>query len=166
MNRKISFSLSASGLDKFIQTLDDYENWLKRKCEELAERLAVMGATQASLGFARSVYTGDQDFAVTVEHLGEGHYAIKADGSTVLFVEFGTGITYGAGHPEAAEHGMGPGTYPDGKGHWNDPRGWYLPKDKGGEHTYGNPPNAPMYNAVKAVEEDLARVAREVFSSD
>ena len=53
---------------------------------------------------------------------------------------------------------MGPGTYPEGKGHWNDPKGWWLPKEKGGEHTYGNPPAAPMYDAVKTIEQKLLQI--------
>ena len=69
-------------------------------------------------------------------------------------------MTYGFGHPEAQEHGMGPGTYPDGKGHWNDPKGWYTP---GGQHTYGNPPAMPMYTARKTIEEELPRIVKEVF---
>ena len=81
----------------------------------------------------------------------------------MLFVEFGSGIKYGSGHPENAEYGMGPGTYPNGKGHWDDPHGWYLPKDKGGGHTYGNPPTMAMYDARKTIEQDLVRIVREVF---
>lgn len=139
-----------------------YRKWQEEKARELAERLASLGATVASIRFSRAVYTGQKDVDVTVEELPNG-YKVKADGESVLFIEFGSGVTYGYGHPEAGEFGMGPGTYPDGKGHWDDPKGWYLPKSAGGGHTFGNPPAMPMYEARKAIEQELPRIVKEVF---
>lgn len=139
-----------------------YRKWQEEKALELAERLASLGATVASIRFSRAVYTGPKDVDVTVEELPNG-YKVKADGESVLFIEFGSGVTYGYGHPEAGEFGMGPGTYPDGKGHWDDPKGWYLPKSAGGGHTFGNPPAMPMYEARKAIEQELPRIVKEVF---
>lgn len=139
-----------------------YRKWQEEKARELAERLASLGATVASIRFSRAVYTGPKDVDVTVEELPNG-YKVKADGESVLFIEFGSGVTYGYGHPEAGEFGMGPGTYPDGKGHWDDPKGWYLPKSAGGGHTFGNPPAMPMYEARKAIEQELPRIVKEVF---
>ena len=139
-----------------------YRKWQEEKARELAERLAALGATVASIRFSRAVYTGPKDVEVTVEALPNG-YKVKADGESVLFIEFGSGVTYGYGHPEAGEFGMGPGTYPDGKGHWDDPKGWYLPKSAGGGHTFGNPPAMPMYEARKAIEQELPRIVKEVF---
>ena len=166
MKHTITVPLSEQGIDRLIKKVDEYERWLKRKTDQLASELAALGATSASIGFAQSLYDGPKDFQISVEQRGEGHYVVKANGESVLFIEFGSGVTMGGGHPEAAEHGMGPGTYPipPGKGHWNDPNGWWIPKDKGGGHTYGNPPNAPMYSAVRNLEQELARIAREVFS--
>lgn len=139
-----------------------YRKWQEEKARELAERLASLGATVASIRFSRAVYTGQKDVDVTVEELPNG-YKVKADGESVLLIEFGSGVTYGYGHPEAGEFGMGPGTYPDGKGHWDDPKGWYLPKSAGGGHTFGNPPAMPMYEARKAIEQELPRIVKEVF---
>lgn len=162
MKKTYNIDLSEKGIKELQNGLKEYDKWLKKKSDELCKRLAEMGAVKASLNFARAVYTGPEDHTITVEPR-DGGYAVRASGETVLFVEFGTGLV-GYGHPE--EHGMGPGTYP-GKGHWNDPKGWYLPKDKqakdGTKHTYGNPPNMPMYNTVKELEQELARVVREVF---
>lgn len=162
-NRKIVVPLSVSGIRKLQDELREYRNWQKEKAEELTERLAMLGASAASIRFSRAIYTGPKDAIVTVEAVPNG-YRVKANGESVLFIEFGSGITYGSGHPEAQEFGMGPGTYPNGKGHWDDPRGWYLPKEKGGIHTYGNPPAMPMYEARKAIEQELPRIVREVFS--
>ena len=157
--KKITVPLSTSGIERLQKELSDYRQWQKQKAKELAERLADLGVKVASIQFERGSYLGDKDVSVTAEPKGNG-YIVRADGTSVLFIEFGTGITYGFGHPEAQEHGMGPGTYPDGKGHWNDPRGWYIP---GGQHTYGNPPAMPMYTARKTIEEELPRIVKEVF---
>ena len=160
--KKIVVPLSESGIQKIQDELTVYRKWQEEKARELAERLAALGATVASIRFSRAVYTGKKDVEVTVEALPNG-YKVKADGESVLFIEFGSGVTYGYGHPEAGEFGMGPGTYPNGKGHWDDPKGWYLPKSAGGGHTFGNPPAMPMYEARKAIEQELPRIVKEVF---
>ena len=162
MKKSYKVDLSAAGITTLQKALKDYDKWLKQKSDELCKRLADMGAVKASLYFARAVYTGPEDHEISVEPRNGG-YAVRANGDMVLFVEFGTGLV-GYGHPEV--HDMGPGTYP-GKGHWDDPNGWYLPKEKqakdGTKHTYGNPPNMPMYSTVKELEQELARVVKEVF---
>lgn len=163
MSRKrIVVPLSESGIQKIQDELSVYRKWQEEKARELAERLASLGATVASIRFSRAVYTGQKDVDVSVEEMPTG-YKVKADGESVLFIEFGSGVTYGYGHPEAGEFGMGPGTYPDGKGHWDDPKGWYLPKSAGGGHTFGNPPAMPMYEARKSIEQELPRIVKEVF---
>ena len=169
MNKTIVIDLSGESIEKAIKSVEQYQKWVERKSKELAKRLAEIGATSASLGFARALYTGPKDVAVSVRKRGDG-YAVIAKGETVLFIEFGAGIHFGGGHPEAGEFGMGPGTYPDGKGHWNDPKGWYLPKSRQGsdgtKHTYGNPAEMPMYNARKEIEQNITQIVREVFQLD
>lgn len=164
MTRKYTINaLTGEGIDEMIAGVEAYQKWIDEKTKELARRLAEHGATYASLGFSRAIYTGIPANAdVTVN--GDGtRYIVRADGEAVLFLEFGAGVTYGYGHPEAEKNGMGPGTYP-GQTHAMDPKGWWIPKSAGGGHTYGNPPNAPMYNAVRNIETELARIVREVFA--
>lgn len=161
---KIKVELSVASIDAAIKQIEQYKNDLNRKTNELAQRLASMGATNVSLGFSRAIYTGPTDYDVTVEDLGENKYRIIASGETVLFAEFGSGVTYGGGHPLNSKFGYGPGTYP-GQTHAMTGKGWYLPKSKGGGHTYGNPPNMPMYNTSKDLRNEIERVAREVFKS-
>lgn len=160
--KKVTVDLSTSGIERLQKAVREYKQWQKEKTDELTRRLAMLGATTASLRFSRAIYTGLKDAVITVKKIDNG-YVVKAEGECVLFVEFGSGVKYGSGHPENAEYGMGPGTYPNGKGHWDDPRGWYLPKDKGGGHTHGNPPTMAMYDARKTIEQDLVRIVREVF---
>lgn len=163
MKKKIVVPLSTDGIGKLQKELTEYRRWQRKKAKELAARLAMLGASVASIRFTRAVYSGMRDANVSVEAIPNG-YTVRAEGQSVLFIEFGSGITYGYGHPEAAENGMGPGTYPDGKGHWDDPRGWWLPKSAGGGHTYGNPPAMAMYEARKTIERELPRIVKEVFA--
>ncbi len=155
MKRVYNIDLSAAGIRELKSGLKEYDRWLKKKSEELCKRLAEMGAQKAEINFSAAYYDGNEDHAITVEPR-DGGYAVIASGSTVLFVEFGSGLI-GYGHPEP--HGMGPGTYP-GKGHWDDPDGWWYAH---GKKSHGNPPNMPMYNTVKELEQELARVVKEVF---
>ena len=166
-NKKYTIQLNGNGVDDMIRGVGAYQKWLVRKSDELARRLAEMGVVNASIEFSRAFYDGNNDTQMHLERRGDGRYAVVAQGEAVLFIEFGSGATYGYGHPEP--QGFGPGTYP-GEGHWDDPNGWYLPKDKwaadGSKHSYGNPPAMAMYNTVKELERELDRVVREVFASD
>ena len=158
MAQTITVDLSVHGIEKLKRFLIGKQRWLDRKTDEVCRRLADMGATKAEVNFAAAYYDGLEDHVITVENRGKNTYAVVASGTTVLFVEFGSGLI-GYGHPEP--NGYGPGTYP-GKGHWDDPDGWWYGH---GEHSHGNPPNMPMYNTVKELENELERVVREVFES-
>lgn len=163
--KTIRVSLSETSIDAAIKELKDYKRWVQKKKRELIERLSSVGATQISISFARVPYVGKKKYDITVEQTGRNKYAIIVSGETAAILEFGAGITYGDGHPYNSEVGAGPGTYPDGKGHWDDPDGWYLPKSEGGMHTYGNPPSMGMYIAARKMREQLENIAREVFNS-
>ena len=169
MNKTYVIDLGGDGIERAKKGIEQYKKWLERKSRELAKRLADIGATSASLGFARAFYTGPKDVNIDVRKRDNG-YVVTAKGETVLFIEFGAGAHFGGGHPEEGQFGMGPGTYPNGKGHWNDPKGWYLPKSRQGsdgtKHTYGNPAEMPMYNARKEIEQNISDIVREVFGSD
>ena len=167
MKRDFTIDLSdVKSINRCMQQLQDYSRWLHKKADQLAKKLADMGVVNASIEYSRAIYTGNNDITVRVEQKGEGRYAITADGEALLFIEFGTGITFSyVQHPQNADFGMGPGTYPEGVGHWDDPRGWYLP-GSGSVHTYGNPPSMTMYETAKGLREQLQEIAQEVFSRD
>lgn len=153
--------VSAENIAEAAKELRVYADWVRRKEAELRSRLASLGATVASIQFSRAIYNGTNDVSVRVEDTGT-KAVIYAKGKSVAFIEFGAGSAYGYGHPQASEFGVGPGTYPDGKGHWDDPDGWWYAH---GQHSYGNPPAMAMYDAVQAMTEDLTRIAKEVFAS-
>ena len=163
--------LSYSSIQKAIKDLEEYKKWVVRKATERTERLAMLGATVASLNFSRAIYNGINDVQLSVEQIENG-YKIVASGQAVAFIEFGSGARYGGSYPaEETEVDPAitvPGSWSDdvGKGHWNSPNGWYLPKDKGGGHSYGNPPAMAMYYASKEIEDKIKNIAQEVFSGD
>ena len=149
-----------------VKELREYAEWMERKEAELRSRLASRGATVASIQFSRAIYNGTNDVSVRVDDTGSVA-VIYAEGESVAFIEFGSGEKYGAGHPQAGEFGVGPGTWSTdeslgGKGHWDNPKGWWYGH---GQHSYGNPPAMAMYNAVQAMTEDITTIAMEVFGS-
>lgn len=166
--REISIELTNKSIGKAVRELEKYRVWVVQKEKELRERLALRGATVASIQFARAIYTGSNDVSVRVDNTGSVA-VIYAEGEAVAFIEFGSGAKYGYGHPQAGEHGFGPGTYsdgPDGKGHWDDMdrngnySGWWFGSS---QHTYGNPPAMAMYKTVQEIAENVTEVAQEVF---
>lgn len=162
MAKKIIFDImSPKGVARAASELREYAAWVERKENELRVRLASLGATVASIQFSRAIYSGTNDVSVRVDDTGSVA-VIYAEGESVAFIEFGAGDKHGWGHPQAGELGMGPGTYPDAKGHWDDPNGWWYAH---GQHTYGNPPAMAMYKAVQAMAEELTTIAKEVFGS-
>ena len=163
--------LSYSSIQKAIKELEEYKAWVIRKAQELTERLATLGATVASLNFSRAIYNGINDVQISVEKIENG-YKIVASGRAVAFIEFGSGARYGGGYPaeqtEVDPAITQPGSWSDdgGKGHWDSQSGWWLPKEKGGGHSYGNPPAMAMYYAAREIEDKIKTIAQEVFSGD
>jgi hypothetical protein len=162
--KTITIELNNRSITKAVKELRQYAAWVKQKEDELRSRLAMLGATVASIEFSRAIYNGDNDITVEVDDNGSVA-VIKASGEAVAFIEFGSGAKYGYGHPQADEFGFGPGTWSDGddgKGHWDNPKGWYYAS---GQHSYGNPPAMAMYDAVREITENVTRIAQEVFKS-
>lgn len=157
---KIEVRLGEVG--KAIKKIREYQKELEEKTKLIVEKLAFFGATNASLEYARAI-TEENDVQVNVEWVNDTTIKIRASGTQILFIEFGAGITYGYGHPEADKYGYGAGTFPSNKGHWDDPNGWWYSKDGESKHTYGNPPSASMYNTARKLEQEVERVVKEVF---
>ena len=155
-----------SSVDKAVRELRQHSDWIKRKTEALAKRLAAYGLTQARIGYNAAVYEQDKHVEVSVENRGENTYAIVASGRDVLFLEFGSGVKYGEGHPLNAEMGMGPGTYP-GQTHVPTPGFWWYTGEDGKSHySVGNAPSMVMYLTGMELEREVLNIAREVFASD
>ena len=163
----IQLSMNVTGLDAVLNKLEAYSTDLNQKMNLLCERLAEKGLWYAEWNFSGVdwTYSGNADYAINVEKLGDAQYAVSATGAGVLFLEFGAGATLGYGHPQADQFGMGPGTYP-GQKHAFDPKGWWYVGDDGIKvHTYGNAPGMPMYNTAQDLRKEIAQIAQEVFGT-
>ncbi len=149
-----------------VRDLNLYTAWVKRKTEALARRLAEYGLKRVEVGYNAALYDGTKHILLYVEQRSENEFAIIADGSTVLILEFGAGVRYGSGHPLAGQFGFGPGTYPNQK-HAINPGYWYYTGEDGTGHHYsaGNAPSMVMYLTGMELEREVERIAREVFST-
>lgn len=172
--KTVKVPLSQRGIDTLLREIESYTVWLKERSQVLLDRLAQAGFEVASARFAKAAYDGTNDASVSLETRSEGVRAVVAVGASVLFIEFGTGVTYPDNHPQAAELGMKRGEY--GQGHGKQPSwGYYgdpgtngvVKTKKDGSTvviTHGNPANMPMYETVKELEAMLPDLVKEVFS--
>ena len=166
MANTIYVELNPKSIDNAIKLLRQYNAWVQAKEKELRMRLAMLGATVASIKFSGVIYNGDGEVTVRVEDDGSTA-TIYAEGEEVAFIEFGSGAKLGYGHPDAAKHGFGPGTWSDdpskgGKGHWDNENGWWYGDSK---HTFGNEPAMAMWSAMQEITSNLTRIATEVFKA-
>lgn len=172
--KTVKVPLSRRGIDTLLREIESYTVWLKERSQVLLDRLAQAGFEVASARFAKAVYDGTNDASVSLETRSEGVRAVVAVGASVLFIEFGTGVTYPDNHPQAAELGMKRGEYGQGHGkqsswgYYGDPgtNGVVKMKKDGSPVviTHGNPANMPMYETVKELEAMLPDLVKEVFS--
>lgn len=172
--KTVKVPLSQRGIDTLLREIESYTVWLKERSQVLLDRLAQAGFEVASAHFAKAAYDGTNDASVSMETRSEGVRAVVAVGASVLFIEFGTGVTYPGNHPQAAELGMKRGEYGQGHGkqsswgYYGDPgtNGVVKMKKDGSTVviTHGNPANMPMYETVKELEAMLPELVKEVFS--
>ena len=172
--KTVKVPLSQRGIDTLLREIESYTVWLKERSQVLLDRLAQAGFEVASARFAKAAYDGTNDASVSLETRSEGVRAVVAVGASVLFIEFGTGVTYPDNHPQAAELGMKRGEYGQGHGkqsswgYYGDPgtNGVVKMKKDGSTVviTHGNPANMPMYETVKELEAMLRDLVKEVFS--
>lgn len=166
MTKVIRMSLDPASVDAAVKELRDYQKGVKEKARRIAERLADYGLTRIQIGFAAVPYDEEnREVSTSVEKRGENTFAVVAGGKDVLFLEFGAGIRYGSGHPLAGQFGYGPGTYP-GQTHVPEPGYWWFTgKDGQSHYSAGNAPGMVMYMTGMDMENEVMRVAKEVFNS-
>lgn len=167
MSKQITLNVfNQSSIAAAAEEIRAYAEWVGRKAEALAKRLADYGLTQVAVGFNAVRYDGVKDVTVHLEKRSETSYAIVAEGATVLILEFGAGIRYGDGHPLAGALGYGPGTYPNQR-RAIDPGYWYYTGSdgRGGHYSAGNAPGMVMYLTGMDLRNEVERIAQEVFNS-
>ena len=151
-----------ASINAAIKLVQEYKKDFLAKEKIFVKRLADIGVSVATTGFAIADYDGNNDVTVRLEWNGNRAIVI-AEGETVGFIEFGTGIR----NPEWDNSGMAytpprHGTY--GKKHGARPKGWYFKPGEGAvQHTFGNPPAEAMRTARDVMIERITRIAREVW---
>lgn len=151
-----------NSVKKAVSLVKQYKQDFLAKEKIFVQRLAEIGVSVVTSGFATADYDGIKDVQVTMTQSGTSA-AVIAFGETVGFIEFGTGIKY----PEWDNLGMEytppkHGTY--GKGQGKNPKGWYFSNGKGSaKHTYGNQPAEAMRTARDVMVERIVQIAREVW---
>lgn len=155
-------TLGAASINRAIKELQAYEAWVRQKTAELTERLATIGAMEATVRFSRAYYDGEKDVTVSVEPIPNG-WKIVASGQAVCFIEFGAGVYFNGSepYPERPAGVAGIGEYGKGKGKQNT---WGYYSDSGDlVLTHGTPAAMPMNHAGRMIEQEIKRIAQEVF---
>ena len=158
----MDIKIKVENLNEVLQDIEAFKKRFEENVTEMVHRATELGRSEASANFSSAQYDGTKDVNVTAKAYKKSG-TVTASGESVLFIEFGTGISYPNDHPEASRLGIEHGSWskgPEGKGHWDDPHGWYYAH---GKRSWGNPANRCMYNAAKEVERNAERIAREVF---
>lgn len=161
--KKITLALNSASINKAMKKIQNYKKNIEEKGKLLCERLAVIGAREASVRFTTAMYDGVNDVSVDVAPI-EGGYAIIARGKAVAFIEFGAGVYYNSSepYPEPRPQGVvGIGEYGKGKG---KQKSWgFYDESKNLVITHGNPAAMPMWYATQEIEREIRQIAQEVF---
>lgn len=172
----MKLKVSLGQLSEVIDALDQYKADLNRRCRTFLERLAAIGVDTADVRFRTAQYDGTNDVTVFTQWDGDNKVKVIGKGNSVTFIEFGSGVYYQEEHPLASEKGAERGGYGQGRGkgrtwgyYGEDPgsNGKVIQNKKGETVilTHGNPPSRAMYEASKAMREQVLNIAREVFGT-
>lgn len=161
--KKISVSLNEKSIGQAIKEINAYKKWVSEKTKMLCERLAIIGAHEASIRFTGAMYDGDNDTSLDVSPSDNG-WIISAKGENVAFIEFGAGIYHNPSepYPEPRPSGVvGIGEY--GKGYGKRQRWGYYDDAGNLVLTRGNPAAMPMWYASQEMQRQIYAIAKEVF---
>lgn len=172
---KIKVRLSDAGLRDAERQIQEYKTTLNKKAQEFAKALADKGLDVAKVRFANAEYAGSNDVSCHVEQNGAA-CSIIAEGKSVAFIEFGTGVMHSAYGGELP-NGVGEhGTY--GKENGKHKRWYYYGEsgnagtpvkevDKKGQlnYTSGNDAAMAMWGSVEEMASQVEATWREVWNS-
>lgn len=174
MGKKVfKADLSVKSIENLKKQLLEYRNdELPKKLNLLVERLKDLGVevvqskvSESPLGKYVHVVVESSKFTKKIIAVGEVKQSEGyAPFSTILAIEFGAGITYNReANPNADKFGYGVGTFPNQLHAFED--GWYFWSEEKQEwiYTKGVRATMPMYEAEKAIHENVTKIAREVF---
>lgn len=159
MKLKIN-ALDPESIDNAIREIERYKNSLQGKVEEILSQLAVMGMEVVDYAY------GGNDEEYEISCIVNGNNAmIIAEGSEVVFLEFGTGV-YTEDHTyEMETEGLPPifaGSYSqtEGMGHFRAGHEYWYYNHK---RYVGSIPMRGFYMASKEIKEQAVNMAIKVF---
>lgn len=169
-------NISINGLDSTISHMKTLNDNLLNKTSTLVAHLINAGYEVADYRFGIAQYDGTNDVSLSMSFSGNTA-TLTASGQAVLFIEFGSGITFTEKNPKAAELGFIRGKY--GKGNGSKPSWVYVGEQGSNGHflretkdeqavvrTKGNPPANAMYEASKTARQKLISEVKEVLFND
>lgn len=164
---------SQKSIEDAIKGLQSYQDYLTYKCQLLAEKLAQRGVEIARVQVAEldAIFTTELLSSIHSEYKGSvkggGVWAVVADSSHAVFVEFGTGVIgkaqpYKGTLPEGVTWEYASGKtirqLADGRYGW-----FYKGKDGNWYFTEGMPSRPFMYNTANELRSIVISTAKEVF---
>lgn len=169
----IRINLSEKDIDRAIKELEQYKQEIIRKTKLLRVKVADRISALAQSSFNGAIVddlTGESggsrkaDVRVSIDER-ENVSIVIAAGEDAVWVEFGAGVYHNGSagsspHPEGSKLGFTIGGYGKGMGKRQT---WGFYEDGELRLTHGTPAVMPMYNAVKAVCDEIADIAKEVF---
>ena len=159
-NRKLVVEMSPKSIMDAVKMLKAYEIWVNKKIDELMIRLAAVGLETARVYFQMGEPDGNVAPETFVEPIENG-FKIIARGKDVFFIEFGAGDAAG-NHPDAGNAPVDttPGSYSKiNTGEYAKYHSWHH---KGVKYTELQP-QMPMYHAMREMERNVTKIAKEVF---
>lgn len=162
MNEIVINPFDIASIQDALKQLEEYD--IAKKGDELARRMAEVCAETA-----RSHYRpgdGNEDVTVSVSKVENG-YEVSAVGDDVYFMEFGAGVSAGAGYDTSVitpPVDISPGSWSStrGTGEYARYKSWHHKKRK---YT-GLVPQKGMYYGTKEATERMEEIANEVFRND
>lgn len=157
---KLHFKLTKQGVEFAIDRVKDFKNRFEAKIPVYLDRLAYEGAKAVEEAYRPHAPEQKSMPTIRIERVSDRVRAIKAEGETVAFIEFGAGDfaadIYGTGV------GVSPGSWSAselGKGEYINNGYWWYNKQK----FFGINPAFGFDAARSAIRRESARIAKEVF---
>lgn len=167
--------LNPRSINRAVRELNRYADKLEAAEGQIAEAVSEVGVDVANDLFKNALYAGYNEVEVHSE--SEGNEArVVAEGETVAFIEFGTGIVMGQGatlpRPPGivglGQYGLGRGAHPPWVYHGvmgaNPPPGTRRLGDSDKILTHGNPPAGALMRASAEMEDQAAEIVRKELS--
>ena len=160
----LNIDLMPDSIQRAIDYLTDYSEWLSECAQRLSARLAALGQEIAEKNNWNNPGEAVGELSHDVVKRGKYTYlaTIYYKGDQVAFIEFGAGVHYNghvgqSTHKYGEEFGFTIGSYGYGLGRFH---AWKKPD---GEWTNGIGAQMPMLKASEAIQKELENIAEEVF---